>query len=101
MKIYYFAMRILAEFGQIDFEICGAPKFDDRRLFLLQRLGKVQSLGKWSLSDPVPVTVRPSMTCDPRSSFTVFAVTGAVLATVAAGKAVSRANMSWRERNQW
>ena len=53
MNVLYFAVRILAEFGQIDFEIYGAPKFDDRRLFLLVRgLGKVQSVGNRSLSDP-------------------------------------------------
>ena len=40
MKIYYFAVGILAEFGQIDFEICGAPKFNDGRLFLLPKVGK-------------------------------------------------------------
>src|ERR1700742_2065033 len=53
MNVLYFAVRILAEFGQIYFEICGAPMFDARRIFLLvQRVGKVQSLGKGSLSDP-------------------------------------------------
>ena len=53
MNVYYFGVRILTEFGQIDFQIYGAPKFDDRRIFLLVRgLGSVQSVGNGSLSDP-------------------------------------------------
>jgi hypothetical protein len=53
MNVLHFAARILAEFGEIDFEICGAPDFDDRRIILLVRgLGKFQRVGNGSLSDP-------------------------------------------------
>jgi hypothetical protein len=45
----YFAVRIFAEFGQIDFKIYGAPKFDDRRIIILVRgLRNIQRVGNGS-----------------------------------------------------